>query len=74
MIQAGFLKIKQPHPTRKATPPKGVIAPSQSTFVTASKYNEPEKITMPAKKLHQGTAGKVFRSASTNSITAWMKW
>ena len=69
MIQSVFLKIKHPHPNKKATPPNGVIAPSQSTSVTANKYSEPEKITIPTRKLHQGIAGKGFRSASTNNIT-----
>src|SRR5688572_13292748 len=38
------------HPTRKQTPPMGVIAPSQRVFVAASTYSVPEKTRMPARK------------------------
>jgi len=55
-------------------PPTGVMAPSHFTSVTANKYSEPEKMMMPARKHHQATAGKTYRSARTNNITAWMKW
>ena len=46
-------KDSQIHPAIKLTPPTGVMAPSQCIFVTASRYNEPEKITIPEKKHHQ---------------------
>ena len=54
-------------------PPTGVMAPSQCIFVTASKYNEPEKITIPEKKHHQGPAFSGWRCANTNNTTVWMK-
>ena len=39
----------------------GAMAPSHFTMVTASKYSEPEKITMPARKPHQAGAANGFR-------------
>ena len=38
------------HPARKATPPKGVIEPSERSPVSASRYRLPLKRTMPAMK------------------------
>ena len=51
----------------------GVIAPSHFTFVTASRYSEPEKITMPRKKESHGPLGTGFCRASQNSMMVWMK-
>ena len=62
-------KASQIHPAIKLPPPTGVMAPSQCIFVTASRYNDPEKITIPEKKHHQGPAFNGCRCANTNNIT-----
>lgn len=52
-FQAGMRNIvhaSRAQPARKATPPIGVIAPSQRIPVRLNTYRLPEKITMPARK------------------------
>ena len=67
-----------PQPTRKQTPPSGVIAPNFLMPVTASKYRLPAKIICPAKKSLPTSAarGPIFSaSAATSSIaSAWASW
>src|ERR1017187_8198943 len=62
-------KDSQIHPAIKLTPLTGGMAPSECIFVTASRYNEPEKITIPEKKHHQGPPFSGWRCANTNNIT-----
>src|SRR5262245_40260716 len=61
------------HPTIKLVPPIGVIAPNHRTFVTANRYSEPEKITMPIRKQIHATFAKpneAGRVARMNNINA----
>jgi hypothetical protein len=44
-------KSSEPQPNKKQIPPIGVMAPSHFQPVKASKYNVPEKIKIPSKKL-----------------------
>src|SRR4029077_18645020 len=59
------------HPARNSKPPIGVIAPSQRTLVTAKRYRDPEKITIPAAQI-QTMVG--FRLAAQSAATACTRW
>ena len=61
----GATSASQTQPTIKPTPPMGVTAPSQRAFVKASKYKEPEKTKIPARKLNHGPTCNGARLAIT---------
>src|SRR6476661_362014 len=63
-LPVAYLKLKaatakHPQPTIKATPPRGVIAPSHLMSVKLRAYKLPEKMIVPAIKAHPATAKKV---------------
>jgi hypothetical protein len=70
---------RQIHPARNATPPSGVIAPSQRTPDSASAYRLPEKSTVPARNSHPANCGSVpgqraAAHAAAISPSAWYIW
>ena len=45
-------QMRMAQPARNASPPIGVMAPSQRMPVALSRYKLPEKMTMPTMKHH----------------------
>ncbi|MEY2479946.1 MAG: hypothetical protein QOI04_873 [Verrucomicrobiota bacterium] len=60
-------------PARKQTPPSGVIAPNERTFVSAIVYKLPLNKIIPATKSQNTPRFAAAKNASTNKAIAWMK-
>jgi len=56
-------------PARKLIPPMGVMAPSQRALLKARTYSDPEKTTIPIRKLNQDHFLRGVCVAKTKSIT-----
>jgi len=67
---AGGEMTSHAQPARKQSPPSGVIAPNQRTFVNAITYKLPLNSKIPTKNNHHGARFADPKRASANSAIA----
>jgi hypothetical protein len=72
-------RARQIHPAMNASPPRGVIAPSHRTPVSANAYKLPEKRTVPTTKSHpaqqlSAPGHRTTAHAAAINANAWYIW